>query len=77
MQELKDFLIDFLIILSAATPKQIKTMKKNYMKPAMSVVELKNKCQILAGSNDDYVQGNALRGGGSDEKYYEDAGDIR
>lgn len=50
MQELKDFLIDFLIILSAATPKQIKTMKKNYMKPALRVVRIQQKCQILSGS---------------------------
>jgi len=46
MQELKDFLI----ILSAATPKQIKTMKKNYMKPALRVVRIQQKCQILSGS---------------------------
>ena len=26
-------------------------MKKEYIQPAMSVVVLKNKCQILAGSN--------------------------
>ena len=26
--------------------------KKEYMKPSMTVVELKHKCQILAGSTD-------------------------
>lgn len=50
-------------------------MKKEYIKPAMSVVELRQRTQILSGS--DFVKGNALRGGGSDEGYYDDPGDIR
>ena len=65
MQELKDFLIDFLIILSAATPKQIKTMKKNYMKPALRVVRIQQKCQILSGSVTSVEGGDTgITGGG-------------
>ena len=65
MQELKDFLIDFLIILSAATPKQIKTMKKNYSKPAMRVVRIQQKCQILSGSVTSVESGDTgITGGG-------------
>ena len=45
--------------------------RTDYQKPAMSVVELQYRSQILAGSN---VKGNALRGGGSDEDY---EGDVR
>ncbi len=45
-------------------------MKKNYMKPAMSVVELQHKRQLLQVASDP-VQGNALRGGYSDEDYDE------
>ena len=53
-------------------------MKKEYMKPAMSVVVLRQRSQILAGSNgDDYLRGDVLGGGGSDEEYYTEPGDIR
>ena len=64
MQELKYFLIDFLIILSAATPKQIKTMKKNYMKPALRVVRIQQKCQILSGSVTSVESGDTGIGSG-------------
>ena len=51
-------------------------MKKEYIKPAMSVVELRQRTQILAGSGYD-IQSETLGGGGSDEGYYDDPGDIR
>ena len=64
MQELKDFLIDFLIILSAATPKQIKTMKKNYSKPAMRVVRIQ-QTKMLCGSIRSVESGDTgITGGG-------------
>lgn len=43
------------------------------MKPTMSVVELRQRTQILAGSGYD-VKSDVLDGGGSDENY---SGDIR
>lgn len=33
-----------------ATHKRRNNMKKEYMKPSMEVIEIKNGCQILAGS---------------------------
>lgn len=32
--------------------QNIKTMKKDYCKPAMRVVEMKHRCHILAGSGE-------------------------
>jgi hypothetical protein len=34
--------------------------KKDYIKPSMEVVALKQKCQILAGSTDAYGMKNKL-----------------
>ena len=31
-------------------------MKKNYLTPTMRVVEMRHKCQIMAGSNNAKVQ---------------------
>ncbi|MBR4534828.1 MAG: hypothetical protein IKO85_09895 [Bacteroidaceae bacterium] len=36
-------------------------MKKEYMKPSMEAVEIKNECQILAGSVNN-VNGNVFDG---------------
>ena len=35
--------------------------KKEYMKPSVKVVELKHKCQILAGSADAYGMNTDLQ----------------
>ena len=35
--------------------------KKEYMKPSVKVVELQNKCQILAGSADVYGMNRSLQ----------------
>ncbi len=35
-------------------------IKKDYMKPEMQTVELKHKCQILAGSADAYGMNKTL-----------------
>ena len=37
-------------------------IKKEYMKPTMQVVELQQKCQILAGSADANGMNNGLQG---------------
>ena len=36
-------------------------IKKEYMKPSVKVVELKHKCQILAGSADAYGMNTDLQ----------------
>ena len=48
-------------------------MKKNYQKPAMRVVQLQHKCQILAGSPEvQSMRGNSnMNYAGSDEDYEE------
>ena len=46
----------------------MKTMKKVYQKPAMTVVQLQHQCNILSGSELTGTDGNAglqYRGGGS------------
>lgn len=35
--------------------------KKEYMKPTMQTVELRHKCQILAGSLDEYGMNNSVQ----------------
>ena len=43
-------------------------MKKNYQKPAMRVVQLQHRCQILAGSEVHSLGGNSnMRYAGSDD----------
>ena len=44
-------------------------MKKEYMKPAMQVVELKHKYHILAGSLDDNGMNRSLQGEEVDEAW--------
>ena len=47
-------------------------MKKNYQKPAMCVVQLQHRCQILAGSEVHSLGGNSnMRYAGSDDDYEE------
>ena len=41
--------------------------KKEYMKPSVKVVELQQKCQILAGSLDGNGVNNTLQDEGVDE----------
>ncbi len=47
--------------------KKKRIMKKEYMKPAMKVVELRHKCQILAGSIDEYGMNNSVQSDEVDE----------
>lgn len=42
-------------------------IKKEYMKPSVKVVELQQKCQILAGSLDGNGVNNTLQDEGVDE----------
>ena len=37
-------------------------MKKHYLKPSMEAVEIKNECQILAGSDVTSVGGDTFNG---------------
>ena len=53
-------------------------MKKNYKKPAMRVVKMQHRSQILVGSEVRSMHSNAGLGlGGSDNDYYHDDDDIR
>lgn len=53
-------------------------MTKKYQKPAMRVVQLHHRCQILAGSEVRSMHSNAGLGlGGSDSDYIGEDGDIR
>ena len=52
--------------------------RKDYQKPAMRVVKLQHRGQILAGSEVRSMHSNAGLGlGGSDKDYYFDDDDIR
>ena len=52
--------------------------RKDYQKPAMRVVELRHRCQILTGSEVRSMHSNAGLGlGGSDKDYYQDDDYIR
>ena len=53
-------------------------MTKKYQKPAMRVVKLQHRGQILVGSEVRSMHSNAdLDLGGSDSDYIEEDGDIR
>ena len=53
-------------------------MKKNYQKPAMRVVKLQHRGQLLQGSEVQSMHGNSgMRYGGSDKDDYTDDGFIR
>ena len=52
--------------------------RKDYQAPAMRVVKLQHRCQLLQGSEVQSIHGNSgMRYGGSDSKYYQDDDDIR
>ena len=53
-------------------------MTKNYQKPAMRVVKLQHRGQLLQTSEVKSIGGNSgMRYGGSDKDYYQDDDDIR
>ena len=67
--------MNFLIILSAATPKRNKAMnKKIYIKPEQRIIVLQHQQHLLAGSNEvKSLRGGYFDYGGSDEDYDGDA----
>ena len=49
-EDFLDFEYNFRKILSVATHKTDKTMKKTYINPAMEIVKIASQSQMLAGS---------------------------